>query len=229
MKKIQAAMGKKVVANSPVKKAVTKPVDMKVQGKKAAVPVKGKPVQPKVAPQPVARKPRPVQKPEPENLPPSVLQAVQSGEMRILEQLAALQTAVAQLARPKAPEVTVESTPLVDSGTTALRRLLSDLLESRTEQFLGQLVQLRSRIASGRIVDPPAIVERMDVLLEDMGAIRYDAAKLDSLDPLIHEAVGERNEAEVPEGCVVEMAQPGFRSGRGVVLQKACVIVSRRS
>jgi hypothetical protein len=112
----------------------------------------------------------------------------------------------------------------LESSVDSLRRLLSETLESRMEAVVNSLAAVRALAARGDAQTVPAI----DRLLGDLGAIRFEAARLDYVDPLIHRVAGERADAGAPDGVIIETVQPGFRTGRGAVVAKAAVIVNRR-
>jgi molecular chaperone GrpE (heat shock protein) len=71
------------------------------------------------------------------------------------------------------------------------------------------------------------VLERLDSLLENLGAVRFEAETLDAVDPLIHVVVEEREQVDAPEGVIVQTVRPGFRTARGLVVCKAAVAVSR--
>jgi hypothetical protein len=113
----------------------------------------------------------------------------------------------------------------LESGVDSLRRLLSEMMESRTESVVSSLAAIRGLAVKG---DARA-VEAIDRLLAELGAVRFVAARLDYVDPLIHRVAGERADTGAPDGVILDTLQPGFRTGRGAVVAKAAVIVNRRS
>jgi hypothetical protein len=113
---------------------------------------------------------------------------------------------------------------IVEEAVTSLRRLLSELLEHRLESIAGELAGVRREVAAGAGAE--RVLGLVDDLLHRMGAVRFAAEPLDVVDPLIHSVVEERAAAGVPRGVIIEGLQPGFRSGRGLVLCKAAVAVS---
>jgi hypothetical protein len=117
----------------------------------------------------------------------------------------------------------------VDASVDALRRVLSDLIEQRTESVVTELVDVRRDAASGAAEGGARIVERLDHLLADLGAVRFDAEAMDAVDPLIHVVVEERQQADAPDGVILETLRPGYRTARGMVVCKAAVVVNRRS
>lgn len=117
----------------------------------------------------------------------------------------------------------------VDASVDALRRLLSELIEQRTESVVRELVDVRRDVAGLAAAGGARIVERLDHLLDDLGAVRFEAEVMDVVDPLIHVVVEERHQADVPEGVILETLRPGYRTARGLVVCKAAVVVSQRS
>ena len=107
-----------------------------------------------------------------------------------------------------------------------MRRLLSELLESRLEPVIAEMAAIRALVASAP--RGSAAVERIEALLADLGALRFEANRLDYFDPLIHQAVAERRDPDAPAGVVLETLLPGYRTGRGHIVAKAGVAVNRR-
>ena len=114
---------------------------------------------------------------------------------------------------------------IVEEGVDSLRRLLSELLEHRLESLASELAHVRREVAAGAGAE--RVLGLVDDLLHRVGAVRFAAEPFDVVDPLIHAVVEERAAAGVPRGVIIEGLQPGFRSGRGLVLCKAAVAVSR--
>lgn len=114
-----------------------------------------------------------------------------------------------------------------DAEVDALRRTVNDLLERRLESVVRDLVALRNAAAS--LAGAEAVLAGADALLTRLGAIRYDAQRLDHVDPLIHAVSRETQEADLPNGVISASLRPGFRTSRGVVLAKAQVAVNRRT
>lgn len=139
-----------------------------------------------------------------------------SGEVRSIKRILDLQVA-RPLPAHKGLEGSVES----------IRRLLSELIESRMEAVIGDLVFIRSELAAGG--GAKMALERVDKLLQDLGAIRFEGVVLDYVDPLIHKVVEERRSPEQLDGVIVETVSPGFRTGRGTIVTRASVAVNRRS
>ncbi len=112
----------------------------------------------------------------------------------------------------------------LDGAVDSLRRLLSELLEQRLEAVARDLADVRRVLTSG--ADSETALDRIDELLDRVGAVRFVAEPLDVVDPLIHTVVAERPGGGTPRGVVLEGVRPGFRSSRGLVLAKAAVAVS---
>jgi hypothetical protein len=141
---------------------------------------------------------------------------------QIIAQMAELKKMVEALApRPVAPEAALES--YVDS----LRRLLAELIEARQDGVVVRLAAVRTLAVSAKA--DPRVLAAMDGLLEELGAAPFQAQRLDFADPLIHKVVEERTDPAAPDGVVLETLQPGFRTGRGMVVAKASVAVNRRA
>jgi hypothetical protein len=114
-----------------------------------------------------------------------------------------------------------------DASAAALRRLLCDLLDRRMESVLVGLAAARARLAA--LADSAAAVREIDALLDACGALRFEGDRLTVADPLIHSVVGYRCDLALPAGLILETTAPGFRTGHGLVLTKAAVIVNRRT
>ena len=141
------------------------------------------------------------------------------------EALLALKSEVANLrSLLTRPAEAAPTTP--DGEVDALRRTVNDLIERRMENVVRDLVVLRN-LAAG-LADGEPVLAGADALLTRLGAIRYDAQRLDHVDPLIHAVSRETQEADLPDGVIAASIRPGFRTSRGVVLAKALVAVNRR-
>lgn len=109
----------------------------------------------------------------------------------------------------------------------ALRRVLSYLSEAKMEGIIRELVAIRHAAAAlpggGRTV-----MEPLDALLADLGATKFEAERLEHVDPLIHAIAREVRDEHLGDAVVVETLRPGFRTGRGLVIAKALVAVNRR-
>lgn len=147
---------------------------------------------------------------------------VEAGLQALRGEIESLRQAVASLAAPAA-----ESSAGLEQAAMALRRILSDMVEREMEPVAAAVARVRGEVAAGA---PAArITERLDAVMDELGAIRYDARPLDAFDPLIHVAAGEGRRADFPDGVVVESLRPGYRTARGSVLAKAAVVVNRRA
>jgi hypothetical protein len=117
----------------------------------------------------------------------------------------------------------------LESSVDSLRRLLSELIEQRMEAVVRDLVDIRRQAAAVAQRKGTGIIERLDQVLESLGAIPFEAEPMDAVDPLIHAVTGERQQADAPDGVILETVRPGFRTARGVVVCKAAVAVNRRA
>jgi hypothetical protein len=150
-----------------------------------------------------------------------VAQPASAGTVQILSELAGLRKLVESLF--PAP---VSADTALESSVDSLRRLLAELVEARQEGVVARLTMIRTLGAF--LKADHRLLEAIDGMLADLGALRFQAQRLDYVDPLIHKVVGERTDSGVPEGLILETLQPGFRTGRGVIVAKAEVIVNRR-
>ncbi len=194
------AKTKKVIRSAA--KAGVKPVAARTVAKPAK----------KSAAKPVFKAPAPnVQAPE-----KSTTIALES----IRKEVAALRT---QLAKNMTP---------VTSGTLeevdALRRVLNDLMEARMNNVIRELVTIRNAAASAGS-NARQVTEQMDALLADLGAMKFEAERLEYVDPLIHAVTREVTDTSLPDGVVTETIRPGFYTGHGIVVAKALVAVNRRA
>ena len=137
---------------------------------------------------------------------------------------------------PQPVQLLVAAPQVADTGTAdailegavdSLRRLLSELIEQRMEAIVRDLAEVRSEATSASNDGGGRVVERLDQMLESLGAVKFAAPRFDAMDPLIHVAVEERHEEGVPNGVILATVRPGFRTGRGLVLCKAAVAVNR--
>ena len=141
----------------------------------------------------------------------------------IRDELAALRAALEQMTAPRPGGA--GATDEVD----AIRRLFSDLMEQKLESVVRDLVAMRIDAAADRSALGVRMAEQIDDLVGKLGAVRFEAQRLDHVDVLIHTVAREAHMADVPAGVVVETIRPGFRTGRGLVVAKALVVVNRRS
>jgi molecular chaperone GrpE (heat shock protein) len=141
----------------------------------------------------------------------------------VLDELRGVKRLIEQLVAPPA-----ESDTGLDGSVDSLRRLLSELMERRMESVIKDIVEIRREAASVATADSQRIIARLEELLERLGAVRFEAEPLELVDPLIHVVVDERQEANVPEGLILETLRPGYRTARGLVVSKAAVAVNQR-
>jgi molecular chaperone GrpE (heat shock protein) len=147
----------------------------------------------------------------------------EAATQKILAELASLRRMLEKISAPlPSGDASLEGS--VDS----MRRLLTELLESRLEPVIVEIAAIRSLAASASKGKIPSVVDRLDLLLNDLGAVRFEARRLDYFDPLIHQVVGERHEADAPDRVILETVVPGYRTGRGQVVAKARVTINRR-
>jgi molecular chaperone GrpE (heat shock protein) len=144
------------------------------------------------------------------------------GEIRSVKQM------LAKLVTPFSSDGS-RSDAALESSVDSLRRLLSELIEQRMEAVVRDLVDIRRQAAAMAQRKGMDIVERLDQVLEDLGAIRFEAEPMDVVDPLIHAVIEERQQPDAPDRVILETVRPGFRTARGVVVCKAAVAVSRRA
>ena len=142
----------------------------------------------------------------------------------ILAELASLRGMIEKLSAPSAA-----GDASLESEVDSMRRLLSELLESRLDPVIAEVAAIRTLAASEREADRGAVVDRLDLLLNDLGAVRFEAQRLDYYDPLIHQVLAERREAALPDRVVLETVIPGYRTQRGRVVAKAGVAINRRT
>lgn len=201
---------KPAVPRKPAQAAPAKPPAGKVS--RAAV------VKPAVVRKPVARKAEASAEPK---APPAVPAAApERFEARLLRELGQLREGIARLTTS-----TATAEEALDEGATALRRVLSDLMEKRLEGVLGSVVAIRESLLAGGAQTE----ERLDHLIEQLGGLTFLAARAEYFDPLIHTLGAERGAPDLPDGVVVETLKPGIRTARGAILSKAVVAVNRRA
>lgn len=114
----------------------------------------------------------------------------------------------------------------LEGSVTSLRRVLSEALEQRMESVVKELVEVRRELTAA---DAAPAAERLERLLETLGASRFVAEPMDIIDPLIHVVVDERRSDGAPDGVVLETVRSGYRTARGAVVSRAAVVVNRRS
>ena len=141
--------------------------------------------------------------------------------------LRAIENTVAEIHKLLMPPLAAASDRPLEASVDSLRRLLSELVEQRMEAVVRDLVEIRRQAASRTADATQRTLDRLDDVLHALGAVRFEAEPMDVVDPLIHSVTEERRAEEAPEGVIVATVAPGYRSGRGLVLCKAAVAVSR--
>lgn len=116
----------------------------------------------------------------------------------------------------------------LEGSVDSLRRLLSELIEERMEAVVRDVARVRGDAAALPGRNGARIVEQLDTVLDNLGALRFQAEPMDLVDPLIHAVAEERHRTDAPDGVILETVRPGYRTGRGVVVCKATVAVNRR-
>ena len=150
--------------------------------------------------------------------------APEAATQRILAELASLRRMVEKIS---APPPTADAS--LESSVDSMRRLLTELLESRMDPVIAEVAAIRSLAASETKGKIRAVVDRLDLLLNDLGAVRFEAQRLDYFDPLIHQVLAERHDMDAPDRVILETVVPGYRTGRGQVVAKAGVAINRRA
>jgi len=153
-----------------------------------------------------------------------------SAAMHAFEELAAVQRG--------RHEAVVRTRPL-DRATAMFQRLVAEIVDDRFGELLPTLVSLREEMdqraraeGNGEESTHGEFLTRGTEMLDQVLANAEVQAFLpkvgDAFDPLIHLAVGETSQADLPDGVVAESFQHGFRTARGKVVQAARVKVNRR-
>ena len=106
-----------------------------------------------------------------------------------------------------------------------IRRVLADIMENRMSAFLQRLACIRQSIP----VQSQDVLDRMDALMQDMGAVAFEAERLEHLDPVIHSVGREVHDPQLPDGVIAGTLHPGFRTAQGQILSKALVSINRRT
>jgi molecular chaperone GrpE (heat shock protein) len=198
---------KKTKLNQTVAKAGSKPA-VKTVAKKAILKPVAKPIVRKAA-----KSAAPVKT---KGAPPTPVTGIEA----LRQEITALRT---QFSRQMAP-VTTGSMEEVD----ALRRVLNDLMEARMNDVIRELVTIRNSAATAG-GEARRISEQMDALLSDLGAMKFEAERLEHIDPLIHAVSREVSDPSLPDGIIIATLRPGFHTSRGIIVAKALVSVNRRS
>jgi hypothetical protein len=142
----------------------------------------------------------------------------------ILTELAALRRMLERMSAPPSSDDAA-----LESGVDSMRRLLTELLESRLDPVIAEVAAIRTLAASETEGKSGSVVDRLDLLLNDLGAVRFEAQRLDYYDPLIHQVLEERRDAVAPDRVILETVVPGYRTQRGRVVAKAGVAINRRA
>jgi molecular chaperone GrpE len=131
----------------------------------------------------------------------------------------------------------IRTAPL-DRATATFQRLVSEVVDDQLSEMLPPIVNLRNEFAQQAAVANADdamgadfcrhAAETMDHVLATAGVRAFEAREGEAYDPLIHLAMGEGYRADLPDGVVAEVLQPGFRSSRGKVIVSAKVKVNRR-
>jgi len=233
-KPARKATAKKTSLKKPPtkKKAVKKaPLASRQSARKKVVAVKKKATVKKAAvkPAPTRKKSKAIEKPAAavQELQAPADTPILAGLESDLREVRAELRAVRELMERALPgPIEAETDPALEGSVDALRRLLSATIEDRLESTVGELASIRSAALADSPDRLDAVVSRIDRLLGGLGAVPFDAERLDYLDPLIHEPVAERHDPDAPTGVVLETVRPGFRTGRGAVAARACVVVN---
>jgi molecular chaperone GrpE (heat shock protein) len=146
----------------------------------------------------------------------------------ILGEIRSVKQTLAKLVTPVSSDGS-RSDAALESSVDSLRRLLSELIEQRMEAVVTDLVDVRRQATAMAQQKGTGIVDRLDQVLENLGAIPFEAEPMDVVDPLIHAVIEERQRPDAPDRVILETVRPGFRTARGVVVCKAAVAVNRRA
>ena len=110
-----------------------------------------------------------------------------------------------------------------------MRRLVGELMEHKLEPVVRTLAALREELGKLPGNAGRALADQADQALRALGAVRFEAQRLDHVDPLIHTVGREEREAQLPDGVILATLRPGYRTGRGAIVARALVAVNRRS
>jgi molecular chaperone GrpE (heat shock protein) len=160
--------------------------------------------------------PRAVTRPRPPR------QAANAGD--VLEEIRGVKRMLQQLLAP--PRSGMDA---LEASVDALRRLLSELMDERMQAIMEDVADIRREAAVLPGAAGERVAERLEHLLENLGAVRFAAEPMDLVDPLIHAVVERRSADGAPEGVILATLRPGYRTARGRVLCKAAVAVSGRA
>lgn len=156
------------------------------------------------------------------------------------KQMTSAMTAITELAVAQRgrSEAVLRTEPL-DRATAMFQRLVTDAVDEHVARMLPTIIALRSEMAQRLAADAASGdageddflergVEMLDQVLAGAQVNSFDARTGETFDPVIHLAVGETDRADLADGAVSELIQPGFRSVRGKVISPARVKVNRR-
>ena len=180
------------------------------------------------APAPPSKRPRRASLKPASTAPKAAIAASEPGLRAILGEIRTVKQMMEKLITPFSSDGS-RSDAALESSVDSLRRLLSELIEQRMEAVVRDLVDIRRQAAAVAQRKGTGIVERLDQVIESLGAIPFEAEPMDVVDPLIHAVIEERQRADAPDGVILATVRPGFRTARGVVVCKAAVAVSRRA
>ena len=156
--------------------------------------------------------------------PPPSAPAPEATTQAVLAELASLRRTMERMSAPLP-----SGDASLENGVDSMRRLLTELLESRLDPVITEVAAIRTLAASEAEGKSGSVVDRLDLLLNDLGAVRFEAQRLDYYDPLIHQVLSERQDAGAPDRVVLETVVPGYRTQRGRVVAKAGVAINRRA
>jgi len=156
--------------------------------------------------------------------PPASAQAPEATMREILAELGSHRRMLEKISAPLP-----SADAALESGVDSMRRLLTELLESRVDPVIAEVAAIRSLAASETKGKVRSVIDRLDLLLNDLGAVRFEAQRLDYFDPLIHQVIAERHDADAPDRVILETVVPGYRTCRGRVVAKAGVAINRRA
>ena len=121
-----------------------------------------------------------------------------------------------------------------DRAAATFQRLVTEAVDDRVGPMLPPLIALRNDLVQHAAEkNSPSDdlyqhgVETLNHVLSLAEVEAYEVSVGEPYDPLIHLAVDETHRADLAEGVVAEVLQPGSRTARGKVLVPAKVKVNR--
>jgi len=108
-----------------------------------------------------------------------------------------------------------------ESARAEVVRQLLPVLDDLTRAKAHQTVSLETSEAAGLFL----ILKRLEDVLNQLGLKEQEAGKGTEFDPEVHEAVMSAASGEVPEGCIVQVIEPGYLF-QGRMLRPSKVVVS---